>query len=446
MSDGIISIDQVQTGFVYDFPRIRMEREWDRWYGGDYASLLPNATIGNGLKLFDRTDLIKVNLPKILSGFIEIATLAEPPNVSSDSAEAIQWTDENFEAVYRVIKEGGNWWSRKRVSVWVTFQDGTMDTIDPSEYIRVGRVTDPDVQVGHIILQVYTERTPDQLLRPNAYVTPNRIKVYRYAPSFTPPVNVEETYEFTGTETYGVVGNLLESKPAEITSMFVAGDRRPWMQDAKDLMARFMIKLTNLDTTLNHYDNAPRLIPNKWFLGDFGQRLDLGEMTPTQRLEAYRNAVRPSFAVDDESGNIAYAVQEPAFEYSRDLHALFDHILMFTIGASPQSVGFNLGAGESGIAREKAQDMLASICRSFRRDLEFGLPILFTGLGAPAVPYSFSWASSPFENRLVAAQEIRSDLMAGIIDVPEARYFRGYAEKEMTEQPADSETGTTTGE
>ena len=38
MAEGLRSIDQIQPGFLWNFPRLRDELNWERWYNGQFDS------------------------------------------------------------------------------------------------------------------------------------------------------------------------------------------------------------------------------------------------------------------------------------------------------------------------------------------------------------------------------------------------------------------------
>ena len=67
MAEGLRSIDQIGPGFLWNFPRLRDELNWERWYRGQFDTLFPPASIDNGRSLLAWDDIIKINMPRTFS-------------------------------------------------------------------------------------------------------------------------------------------------------------------------------------------------------------------------------------------------------------------------------------------------------------------------------------------------------------------------------------------
>ena len=85
-------------------------------------------------------------------------------------------------------------------------------------------------------------------------------------------------------------------------------------------------------------------------------------------------------------------------------------------GLPPSSFGIGIGRGESGFARERAQDAASSRARAYRRDLAECLPILVRAAGIPGNgKVSFNWSAPPFQDRSKRQQELLALEAQGII-------------------------------
>ena len=86
MAEGLRSIDQIGPGFLWNFPRLRDELNWERWYNGRFETMFPPATIDNGLPFWPGMTSSKSTCPGCSRKFYEDAILAEPPVVTGSEA------------------------------------------------------------------------------------------------------------------------------------------------------------------------------------------------------------------------------------------------------------------------------------------------------------------------------------------------------------------------
>ena len=106
------------------------------------------------------------------------------------------------------------------------------------------------------------------------------------------------------------------------------------------------------------------------------------------------------------------------------------------------SFGIGIGRGESGYAREKAQDASSSRIRAYRRDTADCFPGLCRAAGAPkAGMLSFNWATQPFVDKSVAQEWLLRLYQAGVITLDELREGLGYAPISITQESNTDDAG-----
>ena len=204
------------------------------------------------------------------------------------------------------------------------------------------------------------------------------------------------------------------------------------MPRAQSLVARFLIKLSLADSNLNYNANALELIPasalNSMF-DAFGSEGEL--MSVSDKLKAFRTMVRPKATVPtaEEAFTAISIAREPSYTMDRDMLDLLGKLTLMTSGTSEQMLGFSLGAGESGAAREKMQDPAAARSQGWRTDVQLGTKSLLGALGLPTEGLSISYASSAYENRTARHEQIREDVQARIITPAFGARLLGYDEQ-----------------
>ena len=436
MAEGLRHIDQIRPGFLWQFPRLQQELNWQRWYNGQFETLFPPATIDNGRKLLAWDDIIKINLPRVFSQFYEDAIMSERPVVTGADA-LIAWLAENGMGVWERIGRGVQQWSIKGTGVLVSYQGGMLRYVDSSNYFRVGDFADDDLQVGHVIAYPYYQ--PDRaedLNNPTLVHPPNRIRVVRYAPAEN--VNDVTTYLFSGSspDGYGgVVGAVSEArKPAGITHLATFGYNDSWYQDARDLMARLMLRLSLGDLEINRFLNRMTMVP-PGILADLRGRGD--KRTDTEIYQAFTVLVNPVLSDDGESGQIGRVSEDLSTEEHARMVELIGNLLMMTTGVPPSVQGTGISPDASGTARDKAQDPAKARVSHLRRHLAAAIPLLIAGMGAPAGELTVGWPGVPFEDKTERDTGLRADFGAGLISVEEARAGLGYGQMQMGDWPQE---------
>ena len=252
---------------------------------GQFDTLFPPASIDNGRSLLAWDDIIKINMPRVFSQFYEDAILSERPVVTGDDT-VIAWLAEYGMQVWERIGRAVQQWSIFGLGVMVSYQDGTLRHIGSPNYFRVGDFVDDDLQVGHVIAYPYAELSASQSNNPGALRPPNRLRIIRYMS--TENINDVTTYGFQGSapDGYGgVVQGIIEpTRPAGITHLATFGYNDSWYADAKDLMARLMLRLSLGDRELNRFLNRITLVP-QGILSDLKGRGDT--RSPTEVYQGF---------------------------------------------------------------------------------------------------------------------------------------------------------------
>lgn len=441
--DNLISMDQIQQGFEFRSARVNEEVKWQAWYDGKFQSLFNAPTIDNGLKLFEMIDLIKWNPFFTFANLNRTATISDPPLVSSQAPALKDWLDVNFEYIFNNLLLGCEHWSIKDLSVWITFDNGTMDAIDPSDYFRVGKATDPDQQVGHIIIQRYVEPTTYNLLHPNNNEQPNRAKVWRYMPR--EDINDVQIFRYSGSYQAGnIEAPITTRQRAGITSLVTTGRGNSWFGQAGSLVARVMTQLTNTDSEINHYINQPLFLP-----GEVTSSEDFGNLrgrkgppeSNTEKLKRLRETVRPMISVGEGVPGLSSLYKEPIQQEQLQFLQFLIHLVQATAGNSPQTQGFDVGGQHSGVAIERMQDPAAARSRLWRRGVEQGFPEMIRGLGAPPGDVRIIYHTKPFEDRKARNDEIRTDYKLGIIALEVTQQLLGYEIHDVQQAPQDPAGG-----
>ena len=435
MAEGLRSIDQIQPGFLWNFPRLREELNWERWYKGQFDTLFPPASIDNGRSLLAWDDIIKINMPRVFSKFYEDAILSERPVVTG-SEPVIAWLAENGMQVWERIGRAVWQWSIFGLGVMTSYQDGTLRYIGSPNYFRVGDFVDDDLQVGHVIAYPYAELSVSQANNPGAIRPPNRLRIIRYMP--TANINDVTVYAFQGSapDGYGgVVGNIVEAtRPAGITHLATFGYNDSWYADAKDLMARLMLRLSLGDRELNRFLNRITLVP-PGILSDLKGRGDT--RTDTEVYQAFTSLVNPSLSDDGESGTIGRVQEDLSTEETARMVELIGNLLMMTTGVPPSVQGTGISPDASGTARDKAQDPAKARVSHLRRHLAVAIPLLIAGMGAPAGEITVGWPGVPFEDTTAKHAGLRADFTSGIASLEEVRPGLGYGTMRMGDRPQE---------
>ena len=437
MADGLTSVDQFTTGLVFQFPRVERYEAWQDWYDGNYGALYPEPSINNGRNLLGEHDYIEPRIFKMVSDFYKDGTIAERPAVTADSPEFTAWFEENGERFFNGVERGVSTWSIFGWSVLVTHEDGTIENVHPSAYFRIGQLYDPDESVGHVIAYRYFEHENIHDFQPNQVNYPNRVRIIKYVPS--EGINTVQVFAMDG---FVIGAPLTPPEPAGITALCTAGKDDGWYDDAQDVAAAFMIRLSLNQTALSRHDNRATLVP-PGLLKSYSP----GEnMTPTEQLAAFNKLVRPVIEADPQGGDVGTIGEATAFPDEADHVEYLAQMFYLASGIPPTSFGIGIGAGESGYAREKAQDRASARIRSLRQDLTRCLAAILTGMGAPEADVTIAWFTNPFEDRTAKLDWVLRLKDAGLINDEQAAEmmdieYRGTDTPQAENTPQDTPAG-----
>ena len=384
------------------------------------GDIYPSPTLANGLLLLDEQDRLNISFFYLASNFMRDAVLGEMPSVTADTDTGMKWVEGNQGKIERALRIGAMHWSIYDIGVWAA-EPGIINAVHPANYWRVGEFSQQDAEVGHIIAYRYRDKTLAEI---NVDSTDyyNMIKVTKLLNGKA----TEQLFELYGEQQIGkAVGEPVESP---ITQICVAGEGLGWYDIAKDLVARILIGLALKEQDINRFRNMITYLPAE--VGTVIKDSIVTSEGTNPTLTDYKAEIdKLRFPYIPLMGNDV--PPEPTVQL--DLSAVTNHIdglldLLFMIsGLPPSSFGIGVGRNESGIAREKAQDAASARARSFRSDLQECLPMLAKAMGFPVRgELSFTWATSPFQDRTAKHQEILQMKRDGVILVNEARTALGW--------------------
>ena len=231
------------------------------------------------------------------------------------------------------------------------------------------------------------------------------------------------------------MGGILEpTRPAGITHLATFGYNDSWYADARDLMARLMLRLSLGDRELNRFLNRITLVP-PGILSDLQGRGDT--RTPTQVFQGFTGLVNPTLSDDGESGQIGRVQEDLSTEETARMVELIGNLLMMTTGVPPSVQGTGISPDASGTARDKAQDPAKARVSHLRRHLAVAIPLLIAGMGAPAGEITVGWPGIPFEDTTAKHAGLRADFMTGIASLEEVRPGLGYGTMRMGDKPQE---------
>lgn len=433
------SMDAISEGFHYQFAELRDARLANEWYAANYNSLLPQIpSTQNGLKLLrpdeSTDDLVVYPYHKLASDFIGQAAIAEMPGYGSADTGVMEWLDENFIYVDRALRRATRYWQIHDEAV-LTAEVGANDmplirASDPTNYIRIGELSQPDALVGHVL--IYPYRQPESLAEQKQHTNqrPNRVKVVKFIQD---QLSVVEEYMFDGVL---VFGRMISREESPIRAVCVAGNRHGWYKESGGIVARLLITQSLIIRAINRYENRMRFIPPSLltYLRAAGNDRTPKTITELGRaIESVVNPYAPTGERQDESPPV----------FSAELLDLVHHLavyntnldLFFLIsGVPPNAFGIGVGKNESGVSREMGQNAAGSRARAYRRDLSQCLPELCVAAGMPDMPVAFSWVGTPFESETDRSTRIMELFKAGIVDRNEARSMMGLTEAEDDEE------------
>lgn len=418
-------------GFQFRFTEVDNEERWRQWYNSDFSTLVPQGTVDNGLQLLPR-GVTAIPLFQFVSDFSAEAAYADGPSYSTNVPAIDAWLQENYYKIDKALQRAVRYWSICDVAVLVA-SDDKVEAIDPIHYFRVGSPDQPDELIGHIIASRYVDRSFQEQLQPTYQRTPNRIKVIK----FRDGVGFEQTFVYHPDIVGQPVTPLTMSL---IKAICVSGSWNSWYGGIKELAAQLLITHSVHSAQLNRYANRATYLPIET-LDAIRDSVPPGEarLSAQAAAKAFSEMTRPVVGItqsEDGSYNVPpESIYSEDFQ-SREMHLdrLWD-IFYLASGASPQSYGVGVGKGESGFAREKAQDAAAARVRAFRRDMAECLPKVCRAMGCPDGDITFNWSAPPFQSHSAHVDEIVRLYEKGIIDVNESRRALGYnTDKQEPEQ------------
>lgn len=441
------------TGFQYRFPEVEREIMWREWYDGNIRSLLEIAedekgnmiggTVDNGLAL---APIINIPLFKRGSDFYAAAAMSELPAASSPDERIQAWLKENMGTLDRMLRRGTFYWSIADVGVFAA-QPGKVEAVDPQFYFRVGTPDLPDSLVAHILAIRYVEKPPELQLLPEVDLVVNRCKVIRLVNG----VATEQIYEMTPD----VIGQpLTDEYPSPITAICVAGGWDSWYKGIGPVVKALLTQYSIHAVQLNRYANRTHYVPTEIYdqmRNDLTINRDSDKPIPPtvwQLTAEWNRLIRPTIGTSPDGA----VPQESLYTEDFDSRAQFIEMLsdevFLTAGLPPSAYGIGIGKGESGYARERAQDAASARIQAYRRDLAECLPRLCFAMGCPEGDLSFNWATPPFHNRESHTDEIVKLFDRGLITPQEARRSLGWDDSEelvskLNQTKANDQGGTT---
>ena len=419
--------DAVRDGFnIYQFPLPRNQRNWERWYDGNYIGLFPPPTMGNGLAQLDSLHGVQ-NLPlfRVASNFLADAALADMPNITGHTEEQLAQWEEYEPLMERVLQHATRYWSIFGGAV-IACEPGMARAINPMHYYRVGLPELRDQDAGHILLLPYTDQSVAQQQTQQDHASPNRIEVIKVLPDQAPTT---QKFVFNGELIGGPLG---PPAPSTIQAVYTAGEFDSWYGGARDAAAQLMIALAMAIVDLNHYSNREVYLPvsaaDAIATAIAGPGENVGTAAGRQAVRrTLEETLRPLIAIDRDT-NVPGDSREPVnledrWRLVETLADLFYIISRLT----PSTYGIGIGRGESGTAREQGMQASAIAIRRYREQMGGRLPLILemiTGIARARV--KFAWPRPPFQSREARAEEIRLDWEADLLMLDEARPELGY--------------------
>lgn len=418
------SMDTAFTpGFNTNFVEKNNDKRYLEWYDSKYNSLLPAPTIANGRKLYTLGHDLGLPLFKLASDFIADAVLNDLPTTTGSD----EFVAEYMPMIDKALRRGTRYWSILDRGVW-TAEPGMMRAVNPQFYYRVGEPEQKDALVGHIIAYPYRERTASEQLLPAANLIANRIRVTKIVQGRA----IVQTFMYTENSVVGQPVTGPEVSP--ITEVCTAGEGDSWYGGVKDLASQIIIEYTNSLQDINRFRNRTRFMPVS-VANEIRNSLTMAgrQATLTQITNLWEDLIRPVVGLVED--DMKPESQRDVLDLSATFESFRSQLDLFFMasGVPPSSFGIGIGRGESGVAREKAEDAAAARARAYRRDLMECLPRMARAMGSTE-ELSFQWITSPFEKASEKLEEIMTLLAAGIISVEEARSALGWRGDPPTQQ------------
>ena len=411
-----------------------MEAQFEQWYNGDFSTLLPAPNINNGFALFSRQDLIDFNLFKTMGNTLYDAVVSSPPNLTSPDEQMQAWVDENFMSVWRRIERGAHWWQMKDHSSWAVFApteeepERSLSAINPSHHFRIGNPEDEDDQVSHVIAKPWLEPTKATLDNPQLQLQDNRMSIWRY--SKRQGVNESQVFDYR----YPLIGQPISGVTKDpILALCSVGLGDSWYGDAKKLVARAMIMLTNGDVDLNRHNNPILGIPIEAYIVKPGQAPN--KLSFEDNIKALWETVRPIIGLPEGMTGadlVAELRTNPAFEARAWNYQQILTAIQIIAGVPPQLQGQDIGKNQSGAAIERMQYRADAKASNWRVGTNACLRLMIPALSGIDAPLDISYLTSPYQTRDAKIAELLRLFGAKIIDENEVRVPLGYSARTLT--------------
>lgn len=389
--------------------------------------------MANGLGQLQKLDsLVELPLFRMASDFIADATMADMPapsgwpETADGPSEPELWYMDFLPMITAAMQKVTNYWSIFDFGVFIV-EPGLVRAADPKYYFRVGLPEQRDADVGHVLLFPWLDGTTQYLQSTDTdNAEPNRITIIKVLANGGGATI--QTFMFNG----GIVGNPLTAAQASpITAILTCGEGDSWYGGAANTAAALMINVSMGLVELNHYANRAKLLPSS-SVAAIATAAGVAPGTPGGQQAIRRGleeTLRPILAADkDDVGPGFGDMDEPIqLEDRRAMNEYLGDLFFLESRLTPSSYGIGIGRGESGVAREKAQDAAGAKIRRYRRQLAGKLTEMVEAMGIPGGrgKLQFSWAVPPFQSKEAREEHIRQDFQAGLLTPNEARYELG---------------------
>ena len=417
------SLDSVGQGFNRgNYPLTRNQRYWARWYDLNYiVGLFPSPTLTNGLEQLNKTNsLMELPMFRDASDFLADAAMSDMPSPSGwDDDQARQdWWTEHMPLIERALQRGTNYWAIYNLAVFAA-EEGGLRAVNPIDYYRVGRPEERDADVGHVLMFPYRQDAAARERAEGDAEHYDAIEIVKVPPR-DEGVPTTQRFQYSGE----AIGAPLSGAGAStITGVHTAGEGRSRYPGAADTAAAYMIGLSMYTAALNDFDNRPLAIPSGVATSMAGVAANTEEGLASIRRQ-FQDIYRPIIALDENQDMMSGELREPApMQDRREQLLMLADLFFMQMRLTPSSFGIGIGRGESGVAREKAQDAAGVLVRRYRRQLASALGLLVELMGIPGGRggVQFSWAIPPFQSREAREEQVRLDYEAGLITLNEAR-------------------------
>ena len=433
--DGVTSLDQVRDGFNLRLPRIAAYERFKQWYKGDYRTLYSaRNSLVNGLTLFAFEDLVKLPAFEVPSKFYQDSILARRPQLNTEYPDVEQQWKEHAYDIFKALDKAIEYWSYTGAGVLISKSDGTIQAIDPAEHIPVQDPQNKDRIIGHVLAYQWRERDEQDLLTDRQRQV-NRVNVVRV----TQPEDMTEratseiqTYHLAGPN--GIIGPAIgEKQTADVTGVFMFGNRRGWYHSCQDAAAAIMVRVTLLGRLLNRFSD-----PHLWLPPGTGGSNVTFEGGTTQQM-ATLNAANKAKLIEGTGALIEASTEGPGTGYgyiqgnpqAQEVLLILEWLanwIHLGSGVSPTSWGVNVGRNESGEARKQAALRSAQLISSTRQEIERLFPSMLVAAGItlpgdvpPNEVVSLSWADDPFGDAIDDIDQNIKLYEVGAIDINELR-------------------------